>query len=54
MSELRKCCEFCEFNEFYEYEHQCASCRPDKDSPRDYRNFEIAKELLEWKGVSNV
>jgi hypothetical protein len=50
MSELRKCCEYCEYY-YAEYEIKCATCRPSKEAPSDRRNFEIAKELLEWKGV---
>jgi hypothetical protein len=52
MSELRKCCEYCEYY-YAEYEIKCAECRHSKFLPTDHRNFEIAKELLEWKGVQN-
>ena len=52
MSELRKCCEYCEYC-YADYDVKCTDCRPYKSSPTDHRNFEIAKELLEWKGVQN-
>ena len=50
MSELRKRCEYCEYWD-RPYGLRCADCRPTKEAPSDHRNFEIAKELLEWKGV---
>ena len=45
---LRKCCEFCEYYEA-EYNLKCSSCRFEDDEACNYSNFEVSKELIEWK-----
>ena len=46
--ELRKCCEFC--NYYYDdYDLKCSSCRFEDDEACNYSNFEVSKELIEWK-----
>lgn len=54
MNVIKPKCEFCAFYEDDFYETHCLTCRVDKDSPTDNRNFILLPELVELKRLAEI